>query len=52
MIRRYVISCAGLKDGDASDNGEDGGGGYKRRNNFENSNNSIDVDLGVLVTII
>ena len=54
MIRRHVILCAGLKGGDASGNGEDGGGGggYKRRNNFENGNNSIDVDLGILVIII
>ena len=52
MIRRHVLSYARLKGGDASDNGEDGNGGYKRRNNFENGNNSIDVDLGVLVTII
>ena len=52
MIRRHVILCARLKGGDASGNGEDGGGGYKRRNNFENGNNSIDVDLGILIIII
>ena len=56
MIRRHVILCTRLKGGDASGNGEDGGGGggggYKRRNNFENGNNSIDVDLGILVIII
>ena len=57
MIRRHVLSCARLKGGDASGNGEDvggggGGGGYKGRNNFENGNNVIDVALGILITII
>ena len=48
MIRRHVLSCAGLEGGDASDNGEDGGGDNKRRNDVGSGNNSIDVDLGAL----
>ena len=48
MIRRHVLSCAGLKGGDASDNGEGGCGGNKRRNDVGSGNNLIDVDLGVL----
>ena len=51
-VSKHVLSCAGLKGGDASDNGEDNGGGYKGRNNFENGNNVIDVALGILITII
>ena len=52
MIRRHVISCAGLKGGDASDSGEDDGGSYKGRNNFGSGNNSIDVVLGILIIIV
>ena len=48
MMRRHVISCSGVKGDDASDNGEDNGGGYRRRNDVGSGNNSIDVDLGVL----
>ena len=44
----HVLSCAWLKGGDASDNGEDGGGDNKRRNDVGSGNNSIDVDLDVL----
>ena len=55
MIRRHVLSCTGLKGGDASGNGEDGeddGGSYRRRNDVGSGNNSIDVALGILITII
>ena len=48
MMRRHVISCSGVKGDDASDNGEDNGGGYRRRNDIGSGNNSIDVDFGAL----
>ena len=48
MIRRHVLSYARLKGGDASDNGEGGCSGNKRRNDVGSGNNSIDVDLGAL----
>ena len=47
-VSKHVLLCAGLKGGDASDNGEDDGGDNKRRNDVGSGNNSIDVDLGAL----
>ena len=49
MIRRHVLSCAGLKGGDASDNVEDvgDGGGYRRMNDVGSGNNSIEVALDI-----
>ena len=47
-VSKHVLSCAGLKGGDASDNGGDDGGDNKRRNDVGSGNNSIDVDLGAL----
>ena len=45
-VSKHVLSCAGLKGGDASDNVKDDGGDNKRRNDVGSGNNSIDVDFG------
>ena len=45
-MRRHVLSCPGLKGGDASE--DDGGSCYRRRNGVGSGNNAIDVALGAL----